>query len=154
MHIRSLMLASMAALAMSGAAFAACGTTAMNGEPLDPTRWGPNWCNPPSLTPNTGGAGLGPVLPVVVVPPVVPVDPVDPVDPPTEVPSTPLTPATPNPGVYSGTLVGTPYEGTPAGPVTGFVLSSDFTLPNGTTIPAGTYSGQIAPNGMFVVKAD
>lgn len=150
--MRSITLATLLAVALVAPATAAenCFTGSIFDGPFaDGER-----CYPAvSLSPTTGGPSffLAPAAPVA---PVDPIAPVDPVEPPTEVPSTPLTPAKPNPGVYSGSLVGTPYEGTPAGPVSGFVLGSDFTLPNGSTIPAGTYSGQIAPNGMFVVRRD
>lgn len=149
-----------AALALSTIAVPAFAQT--SGYCLTKTIFGQPLANPMCgvAVAHEGGSnwGVAPVpaaaAPVAPVEPVVtePVEPTDPVDPaPTEVPSTPLTPATANPGVYSGNLAGTPYEGTAAGPVTGFVLGADYTLPSGVTIPAGTYSGMIAPNGMFVI---
>lgn len=136
-----------------GSAFAQpsqqCLTKTIFGEPLKR----PMCFVPTTLSP-LGGGGATVAKRASAPSPADPVDPVDPVDPPTSVPSTPLTPATPNPGVITGTLPDWARDEVGVGSVSGYVVPEDTNLGNGTVIPAGTYSGRVAPDGTFVAKPD
>lgn len=151
MHIKSLILAAAAALAISSAAFAQTAVSVDGGGLNDGPFAGCNGCAMPvqeyeakiaawnaSQVPSEGGGDTY----------------VPPVDPVTEVPATPLKPGTPAPGVYYGNLTGTPYANYI--PTDG-VFDETIQIPagvviNGVTIEPGHYSVIVAPNGMFRIS--
>lgn len=151
MHIRSMILATVSAVALmsfSTGAFAACITKTIGGDLL-PT---PIACEAPQSAVGGGhpwtaaqaNAYFHPAPPVVVAPtdPVTPVDPVEPAGP------TPgVHPDHPEGGGYEVTFVGTVYEGFPAGTYTQIFAPA---IPQ-YDFPGGVIDAVVRPDGTATV---